>query len=154
MIAEDLGLITPDVLALRDQFNFPGMKVLQFAFGGENNPYLPHHFTPNCVVYTGTHDNDTTPGWYSALKAGERSKVKKYLPRIDEEPAWAMIRLAWSSVARDAIVPLQDVLGLGSEARMNTPGRAEGNWRWRANPRPADKDGLARLADLTRIYER
>lgn len=132
VIAEDLGVITPDVERLRDHFGLPGMKVLQFAFaGGPQDPYLPHNYDRNCVVYTGTHDNDTTLGWYRSAPAAERDLVRRYLACGDDEVVWRLIRLALSSTAEVAIVPLQDLLALGSEARMNTPGSATGNWSWR-----------------------
>jgi 4-alpha-glucanotransferase len=135
-IAEDLGVITPDVSALRDSFHIPGTRVLQFAFDGHpDNPYLPNNFAHNTVVYTGTHDNDTTRGWYEALPDWQRHNFWNYLGRPGgeaQEAARDLIRLAWSSPAALAIAPLQDVLNLGSDARMNVPGRADGNWRWRS----------------------
>ncbi len=132
VIAEDLGVITPDVEALRDAFGLPGMKVLQFAFGGNaNDPYLPHTYDRNCVVYSGTHDNDTTNGWYAKAPESERDRVRRYLARGDDNVAWDFVRLALASTADTAVVPLQDVIGLGSEGRMNTPGQAAGNWSWR-----------------------
>jgi len=134
-IAEDLGIITPDVVALRDQFQIPGTRVLQFAFDGHpDNPYLPENFGPNTVVYTGTHDNSTTRQWYEELDQVQRSRVwneLKHAPAGTSEAVSDLIRLAWSSVAGLAIAPLQDILHLGGESRMNVPGRAEGNWRWR-----------------------
>ncbi|MBV8133456.1 MAG: 4-alpha-glucanotransferase, partial [Alphaproteobacteria bacterium] len=134
-IAEDLGLITQDVTALRDQFRLPGMRVLQFAFDGKSdNPHLPRNYTPNTVVYTGTHDNPTTRGWFDELPAPQRRCLWDYLKRPageGREAASILINLAWSSVAALAIAPLQDLLNLGNDARMNLPGRAEGNWRWR-----------------------
>lgn len=132
VIAEDLGVITPDVEALRDANGLPGMKVLQFAFGADaSDPYLPHNYPHHCVVYTGTHDNDTTLGWYAKAPEVERDLVRRYLARDDANLAWDLVRLAQASVADMAIAPLQDALGLGSEARMNTPGTASGNWSWR-----------------------
>ena len=132
IIAEDLGVITPEVDALRQGNGLPGMKVLQFAFAGSaDDPYLPHNYEPHCVVYTGTHDNDTTRGWYETAPEVERDRVRRYLARDDENVAFDLVRLAAGSVADVAVFPLQDALGLGSEARMNTPGRAEGNWSWR-----------------------
>lgn len=133
IIAEDLGVITPEVEALRDTFNLPGMKILQFAFGaGDDNPYLPHNYQANCVVYTGTHDNDTTLGWFRSLAEAEREVVLQYLKCENlEEIHWDMVGLAFHSAAQMAIVPLQDLLGLGSEARMNTPSKGQGNWVWR-----------------------
>jgi 4-alpha-glucanotransferase len=132
IIAEDLGVITPDVEALRDTNALPGMQVLQFAFaGGSDDPYLPHNYRSNSVVYTGTHDNDTTTGWYAQAPEAERDFVRRYLARDDGNVAWELWRLASASVADTAVAPLQDLLGLGSEARMNTPGVAAGNWSWR-----------------------
>jgi 4-alpha-glucanotransferase len=134
-IVEDLGLITPDVYALRDQFHLPGTRVLQFAFDGHSdNPYLPHNYVANAVVYTGTHDNPTTRGWFEGLPDYQRENLWGYVKRPgggSSEAAAALMGLAWWSVAALAMAPLQDLLNLGKEARMNVPGRAEGNWRWR-----------------------
>jgi 4-alpha-glucanotransferase len=157
VVAEDLGIITPQVEALRRQFGFPGMKVLQFSFGGDaRNPYLPHNYTdPRHVVYTGTHDNDTILGWFRSLTPECREAVLRYLGQTESvDLHWDMIRLAWSSIALLAIVPLQDILGLGSEGRMNLPGQPEGNWHWRYLPEALTNDAGARLAELTRIYGR
>jgi 4-alpha-glucanotransferase len=133
LVAEDLGVITPEVEALRTEFGLPGMKVLQFAFDGSpENPYLPQHHGEQSVVYTGTHDNDTTVGWWATLEESTRERVRSLLPDRDEPMPWGLIRLAFSSTARLAVVPAQDLLGLGSEARMNTPGTDTGNWTWRA----------------------
>jgi 4-alpha-glucanotransferase len=152
-IAEDLGLITPDVLALRDQFQIPGTKVLQFAFEGRSdNPYLPDNYVANAVVYTGTHDNATTRGWYEELPDRQRRNLWSVLERPEgrtEEAAPALLELAWSSVAALAIAPLQDVLNLGAEARMNVPGRAEGNWGWRCTEEMVSAPAFGRLRDLT-----
>lgn len=154
-IAEDLGLITPEVDALREECGFPGMKVLQFAFSDDpDNLYLPHNYHDNCVVYTGTHDNDTTLGWLNAASEQERAAVRRYLGGSCEEPNWALIRLALMSVARIAIVPLQDILGIGSEGRMNTPGRAGGNWGWRFAQAMLTPELASRLAELTEISGR
>ena len=135
LVAEDLGVITPLVDDLRDKFSLPGMKVLQFAFGdNSNNPYLPHNYSQNSVVYTGTHDNDTTLGWYQHLDNYSRRRLHEYLacPQQNElDMPWVMIRLALSSVANLAIIPMQDILSLDSLHRMNTPGTMEDNWRWR-----------------------
>jgi 4-alpha-glucanotransferase len=135
-IAEDLGLITADVNALRDQFQIPGTRILQFAFDGtSDNPYLPNNYTSNAVVYTGTHDNPTTREWYEELPSNQRRNLWRYLnsPQIDSrEVAWDLMRLAWSSPAALVVAPLQDLLNLGAEDRMNVPGRAEGNWTWRS----------------------
>jgi 4-alpha-glucanotransferase len=152
-IAEDLGVITPDVTALRDQFRLPGMRVLQFAFDGKaDNPHLPDNYVPDIVVYTGTHDNATTRGWYEALSAMEQQSVWKRLGRsrgAAPEVAPAMLRLAWESVAALAIAPLQDLLNLGNEARMNVPGRADGNWRWRCTEEMLSTLAFEWLRDLT-----
>ena len=134
IIAEDLGLITPDVLALRDQFNLPGMRVLQFAFGdGDANHFLPHHYVANTVAYTGTHDNDTTIGWWPALPEHEKAFARQYLGIGDDGEAinWVMMRALSKSAASTVIFPMQDVLGLSSEHRMNFPGHPSGNWEWR-----------------------
>ncbi len=153
-IAEDLGVITPEVEELRDRFGLPGMKVLQFAFSDPASPYLPHNYTRNCVVYTGTHDNDTTLGWWDTLGRNERSFVHRYLGRKTRDVAWDMIRLAMSSVAEMAIVPLQDVLRLGSDARMNLPGTESGNWEWRYKPGALTSELREELRTLTRTYGR
>jgi 4-alpha-glucanotransferase len=156
IIAEDLGVITPEVEALRDQFQLPGMRILQFAFGGAvEDRFLPHNFeTPNTVIYTGTHDNDTTRGWYGALPEHQRDFVRRYLARDGHDIAWDMIRLAWSSVADYALAPLQDVLDMGTDARMNLPGRAAGNWGWRCTADQLNEGVLHRLRDLTEVYGR
>ncbi len=156
VIAEDLGLITGDVRALLAELAFPGMKVLQFAFGGgTDNPYLPHAYAdPNCVVYTGTHDNDTTRGWYAAASEDERRFVRAYTDSDGEDVTWKLIRLALGSVADSAVIPLQDVLDLGSQARMNTPGAALGNWQWRCTAEQLDPGVARRLAELTRLFGR
>jgi 4-alpha-glucanotransferase len=157
-IAEDLGLITPDVYALRDQFDMPGMRVLQFAFDGDTaNPHLPHHYIPNTVVYTATHDNATTRGWFEDLPDDQRQNLWNYLQRPagkSDEAAWELIRLAWSSVAALAIAPLQDVLNLGAEARMNVPGRAAGNWSWRCTEDMLSAPTFHWLQDLTKTSNR
>src|SRR5271157_1976747 len=157
-IAEDLGLITPDVRSLRDQFQVPGTRVLQFAFDGHaDNPYLPDNYVPNTVVYTGTHDNPTTREWYEELPDDQRQNVWNYLKstpgRSDEVPA-ALMRLAWRSVAALAIAPFQDLLRLGGEARMNLPGRAEGNWRWRCTEEMMSPMAFQWLQELTETSKR
>jgi 4-alpha-glucanotransferase len=155
IVVEDLGLITPDVIQLREQLGYPGMKVLQFAFGDNaSNPYLPHNYERNCVVYTGTHDNDTSRGWYATQPELVRHRVRVYLGRDGSDVAWDLIRLAWQSVAVLAVAPLQDVLNLGNEARMNFPGRAGGNWGWRVRPEQLELGVASRLAELTAIYGR
>ena len=166
IIAEDLGVITPDVVALREEFGFPGMRILQFGFGGDSkNIDLPHNYVPNVVAYTGTHDNDTTVGWFHSV-AGEgstrtaeqiereRKFCMDYLNTDGEEIQWDFIRGVLGSVANTAIVPLQDLLGLGTEARMNLPNSTEGNWAWRYKPGAlTDKIG-ARLKKLSELYGR
>jgi 4-alpha-glucanotransferase len=155
IIAEDLGMITPEVEALRAELGFPGMKVLQFAFSGDPlNSYLPHNFGRNYVVYTGTHDNDTSLGWINTAGDQERTALRQYLGGHAEELNWEMIRLAFMSVAHTAIIPLQDVLDIGSEGRMNTPGRASGNWGWRYSLDMLTTAACERLKTLTKIYGR
>jgi 4-alpha-glucanotransferase len=166
IIAEDLGVITPDVEALRDDFGFPGMRILQFAFGGDpQNHDLPHNYHQNVVVYTGTHDNDTTVGWFES-EAGtgstrdaaqierEREFCLKYLHSDGREIHWDFIRTVLASVADTAIVPLQDVLGLGNSARMNLPNSTSGNWAWRYKQGALTADIGPRLKELTRLYGR
>lgn len=151
LVAEDLGTITPDVRALLEDLGLPGMKVLQFAFYGEDT-YLPHRHVRNSVVYTGTHDNDTALGWWSGLTGEERERVREYLGSDGSAIEWDLIRAAYTSVAERAIVPVQDVFGLGSEARMNTPGEGAGSWSWRAREEdftPERAARLRRLAELT-----
>ena len=132
IIAEDLGVISADVVALREELGLPGMKVLQFAFDSDAlNPALPHHYTHDCVVYTGTHDNDTTIGWYTSRDEAIKHRVRAYTGTDGRDIHWTLMRLAMNSVADTAIVPLQDVLGLGSEARLNRPGNPDDNWTWR-----------------------
>jgi 4-alpha-glucanotransferase len=155
LIAEDLGLITPAVEALRDELGLPGMRVLQFAFGDTPaNPFLPHNYRRNTIAYTGTHDNDTTRGWYASLPEKQKDFVRRYLSRDGRDIAWDFLRLAWSSVAGAAVAPLPDVLDLGSEARMNQPGRPAGNWGWRLRDGVLTDAVLGRLADLTELYGR
>lgn len=156
IIAEDLGIITPDVERLRDDNGLPGMKVLQFAFaGGGSDPYLPHNYaSENCAVYTGTHDNDTTRGWYDGASEAEKDYIRRYLARDDSNIVWELIRLAYSSVARYAVVPLQDVLQLGTETRMNTPGEAAGNWGWRLGEGQLEPWLAPALAELVDLYNR
>jgi 4-alpha-glucanotransferase len=157
MIVEDLGEITPDVNELRDELGFPGMKVLQFAFGDDahdgvptgQNPYLPHGYTPNCAVYTGTHDNDTTVGWFASLGEFERASVLRYVGGDGSRIARDLTRLAFQSVATLAVIPLQDLLELDSMARMNVPGRPDMNWTWRYQEGMIRPEHTAWLADLT-----
>ncbi|MEG4343233.1 4-alpha-glucanotransferase [Microcoleus sp. A003_D6] len=156
IIAEDLGVITPEVEALRDRYEFPGMKILQFAFGaGPGDPFLPFNYDRNCVVYTGTHDNDTTVGWFNQLQNYERDEVLRYLGCIDPQGIhWSLIRMGWISVANLAIVPFQDLLGLGTDARMNFPGKAEGNWGWRYRPEALNWEVRDRFKTMTYISGR
>jgi len=158
IIAEDLGVVTPGVEALRDDFGLPGMKVLQFAFGGEwgEDPFLPHHHVHNCVVYTGTHDNNTTVGWWQSGEASEemREKMRDYIGHEVTEPNWDLIRLGMMSVAHTFVAPLQDVFGFGEDTRMNTPGRESGNWGWRFTPEWLQHPSRERLAAMTRLYSR
>jgi len=154
-IVEDLGLITPDVIALREELGLPGMKVLQFAFGdGPENPYLPHNHDRRCVAYPATHDNQTTIGWFQSRDERERAAVQRYIGRDGSDIAWDLIRVALCSVASSAVAPLQDVMRLGDEARMNTPGRATGNWGWRYLPHQLHAGLAAGLAELTATYGR
>ncbi len=167
IIAEDLGYITPEVIALREKFGFPGMRILQFAFGADPqaDEFKPYNFPANCVVYTGTHDNDTTIGWFTSEGAGESTRsqeevqeerefVLKYLGTDGKEINWDFIRLALSSVSRTALVPLQDVLGCDSEARMNVPARETGNWGWRFRAEDLRPEVRLRLKELTEVYGR
>ena len=167
IVAEDLGLITPDVEALRATLGFPGMSVLQFAFGSEGKPntFLPHTFPRERVVYTGTHDNDTTVGWWNAQAGDDSTRTAaqierehdfalRYLGADGREIHWSMMRAAFASVADTALVPMQDILGLGSEARMNLPGRQSDNWRFRFTWEQLTPDIIQRLRELTSLYER
>jgi len=155
IIAEDLGEITPDVIALRDQFGLPGMKILQFAFAADpDDLFLPHNYVRNCVAYTGTHDNDTSLGWYLSAPEKERDLARRYLARSGEDISWDLIRAVWSSVAVFALAPLQDFLKLGSEARMNYPGRAGGNWAWRFEAHVLDDALKARIKETNFLYSR
>lgn len=148
LVAEDLGIITPEVEALRDAFEIPGMKILQFAFeGGADNPYLPCHHPENSVVYTGTHDNDTTRGWFEGLSEGLRAHVYAVLGNPDLPMPDALIRAALESKARLAMIPMQDVLGLGQGSRMNTPGTTEGNWGWRLEKEALSASRIETLKD-------
>src|SRR5262249_22440719 len=167
LIAEDLGLVTPAVKALRDRFELPGIKLLQFAFGTDPSApdFLPHVYPRRAVVYTGTHDNDTTVGWFNEKPGAgstrtpadvekERATALGYLGSDGRAIHWDMIRMTLLSVADVAIVPAQDLLGLGTESRMNLPARADGNWEWRARPGALDGRLAERLGSLTRTYGR
>jgi 4-alpha-glucanotransferase len=153
LVAEDLGFITQEVHELRKSIDVPGMKILQFAFAKVNSPHLPHCYDPMTVVYTGTHDNDTARGWFATATSDERRLAQMYLGINGEGPVeWAMIRAAFTSVAQTAIVPLQDILGLGSEGRMNRPGDGEENWTWRCRPdalTSAHAERVRTLAEIT-----
>lgn len=167
IIAENLGVITPEVEALRKRYGFPGMAILQFAFGTDPQApsFQPHNYNRDLVVYTGTHDNDTTIGWWTSAGIGDSTRTQKeieeerqfalkYLGTDGREINWTFIRTVLASVADIAIIPLQDVLGLGSEARMNLPARPSGNWRWRYRPEMLTEEIQDRLGELTRIYDR
>ena len=158
LIPEDLGMIGADVYALRDQFGLPGMRVLQFAFdGNSDNPHLPETFVANSVVYTGTHDNPTTRGWFEGLSEDQRAQVWNYLQQRQirsTELAHGLMELAWLSKAKLAVAPLQDLLNLGSEARMNVPGHSDGNWRWRCTPEMFSDPAFEWLGNLTRDAKR
>lgn len=154
-VAEDLGVVTPEVEYLRDSFRLPGMKILQYAFGGDpRDSYLPHNYVRNCVAYTGTHDNETAVGWYKSAAKNQRALCRKYLDSNGRDVNWDMIRGIWSSVADTAIVPMQDVLGLGNEARMNTPAGGGPNWQWRLKDGEAGDNIADRLRAMTEIYGR
>ena len=166
ILAEDLGVITPDVEELRDRFGFPGMRILQFAFGGDaRNLDLPHNYIKNCCVYTGTHDNDTTAGWFNSTagkgSSRDAAQIKKerefcveYLKSDGSEIHWDFIRAVLASVADTAIVPMQDLLGLGNDARMNLPASDSGNWHWRAEINDFSENIAKRLLKLTKVYGR
>jgi 4-alpha-glucanotransferase len=155
IIAEDLGFVTPEVLALRDRFGLPGMKILQFAFDKDaSHPFLPHNYPTNCVVYTGTHDNDTSRGWYASASEKQRHFARSYLGCDGVDFAWSLIRAGMASVADTFIAPLQDVLDLGPEARMNLPGRPGGNWGWRFQREQLTSAERDRLGELTKTFGR
>ena len=155
IMAEDLGVITPAVEKLRDDFGFPGMKVLQFAWSDPANPFLPHNHPVNCIVYTGTHDNNTTRGWWEQeVDSGTRAFVSDYLGHEIQDIVWAMARAGMRSAGRVFIMPMQDVLRLGAAARMNTPGKRAGNWTWRMPPDALDHKTSHTLLQITRLYQR
>ncbi|MBP7227963.1 MAG: 4-alpha-glucanotransferase [Longilinea sp.] len=155
IIAEDLGKITPDVEALRDDFCLPGMKIFQFAFSSDSDdPFLPHNYPSNCVAYTGTHDNDTALGWYLTAPEHERDFCRRYLARSGDDISWDMIRAVWSSVAVFAIAPLQDLLSLDSSGRMNFPGRPSGNWTWRMTADVLTPALARRMYETNQLYSR
>lgn len=148
MVAEDLGLITPDVIELLEAFQLPGMKVLQFAFSGPENPFLPHNYVPNCVAYTGTHDNDTAMGWFASAPEKEKDFALRYLGVDGHDFAWDLIRGVWKSVAVFAVAPMQDVLSCDGSARMNFPSRLGGNWEWRMHEEDLRDDLAEGLRNL------
>ena len=155
IIAEDLGVITQGVTALRDGFKLPGMKILQFAFADDaDDPFLPHNYTENCFAYTGTHDNDTTTGWYEKASDSEKDFCRRYLSVPGNDIAWSMMRAIWRSVSNFVLAPMQDLLSLGSDARMNLPGSASGNWTWRMPSQAINPDLKNRLYELNLLYGR
>jgi 4-alpha-glucanotransferase len=155
IIAEDLGVITPDVVELREYFGMPGMKILQFAFdSGEENDFMPHTYDKNCIVYTGTHDNDTTLGQFNSSSDSDKKLMTEYFNVDHSDPAWSFINLAWSTVGNVAIAPLQDILRLGTVARMNFPGRASGYWRWRYTKNLLTRAHSEGLLKITKLYGR
>jgi 4-alpha-glucanotransferase len=155
IIAEDLGVITKEVIQMRDDFNLPGMKILQFAFAADpDDDFLPHNYTEHCVAYTGTHDNNTTRGWYEAAPEREKDFCRRYLARSGQDIAWAMIRVLWRSTAAWVLAPMQDFLSLGNWARMNYPGNPSGNWDWRMHPDAINESLIRRLYDTNYLYGR
>ena len=155
ILAEDLGEITPDVVELRDSLGLPGMKIMQFAFSTDaDDPFLPHNYSKNCVVYTGTHDNDTTLGWYRSAPEIERDFCRRYLARSGDDISWDLIRAAWSSTAMFAVAPLQDFLCLGTESRMNYPGKPAGNWGWRFLSGDLTDWLASRIKETNTLYSR
>jgi len=155
LVAEDLGIITPEVDQLRRQFALPGMKVLQFAFDGdEGNHHLPHNHSEDMVVYTGTHDNDTTVSWYNDAPDHSKRLLCEYLECGDHDMPWPLMRSAMMSVAKTAIFPMQDVLGLGVGHRMNLPGTVDGNWQWRFDWSQVNSGLAGRMRELTARYSR
>ncbi len=154
IIAEDLGLVTPDVIELLKAFDLPNMKVLQFAFSGPDNPFLPHLYVQNCVAYTGTHDNDTARGWYESAQPYEREFAQRYFRVDGSDFAWDLIRGVWASVANLAVTPMQDILNLGNEARMNYPSRLGGNWSWRMSEHDMNDELAGKLRELNWLYAR
>lgn len=164
IIAEDLGFLTPSVLKLVEDTGFPGMKVLEFAFeAGKDSEYLPHNYVENCVVYTGTHDNDTAQGWFGTLSPADREMVLEYMNGPDactnakeenQKIHWDFIRLALASVARLAVIPVQDYLGLGSEARINIPSTLGKNWKWRMKKGQLDETVIRKARKMAELYGR
>jgi 4-alpha-glucanotransferase len=155
VIVEDLGAVTPAVEAIREECGFPGMRILQNAFGGDAwNRDLPHNYIQHCVAYTGTHDNDTARGWFKNAPKNVRHHLRKYLNSNGRDVHWDMMRAVWSSIADTAITPAQDILGLGSEARMNTPATVDGNWKWQLGDGQLDDELAGRLREMTELFGR
>lgn len=155
IIAEDLGVITPDVIALREAFHLPGMKILQFAFaGGPKDSFLPHNYPVRCVAYTGTHDNDTVLGWYERVEEREKDFYRRYLNRDGSQVSWDLIRACWASVAQFTLAPMQDFLELGNEARMNYPGNPSGNWSWRMKHTDLSAELKNKIREINYVYDR
>jgi 4-alpha-glucanotransferase len=159
IIAEDLGVITPDVREVINKFGFPGMKVLLFAFGEDlsTNPYAPHNHIKNCVIYTGTHDNNTITGWYKTeLSPEDKRRISEYIGKevSGKTIHWEIVRLAMMSVADMVIIPMQDILGLGEKDRMNLPASLKGNWEWRLTPQQLSPSLITKLREITMIYGR
>jgi 4-alpha-glucanotransferase len=159
IIAEDLGFITPDVREIMNLFGFPGMRVLLFAFGEDlpTNPYAPHNYINKCVVYTGTHDNNTIRGWFKREASPEdKKRLFEYIGRkvTEKDVHWELIKLAMRSVAEMVIIPMQDILGLGEKARMNLPASSNGNWEWRLTPEQLSPSLIRKLSEMIRIYGR
>ncbi len=155
IIAEDLGVITPDVVELREKYNLPGMRIFQFGFESDpQDPFLPHHYPTNCVVYTGTHDNDTARGWFERVSEKNKAFFRAYMDRDGSNVSWDMIRGVWSSVAVFSLAPMQDFLSLGNEARMNYPGNPSGNWMWRMPAKAQTPELQAKIKQINYLYSR
>ena len=155
IIAEDLGDLNDEVIALRNELKLPGMKILQFAFDDSSNDYLPHNYdSDNYVVYTGTHDNDTTIGWYSEQSDKDKDYIRRYMNVSGDSINWDLIRLAMSSSAKYCIIPIQDIIGLDSNARMNTPGVADGNWQFRFNESDLTENMAETLKYFCKLFNR
>lgn len=155
LVAEDLGIITDEVTALREKYGMPGMKILQFAFGDDaNNPYLPHNHTVDSVSYTGTHDNNTTQGWFNEINDHTKSRVRSYLGETDETMPWLLIRASLASVSQLSVIPMQDILALDEQHRMNVPGTTEGNWSWKFDWNMIDDNAASSIKYLNDLYGR
>ncbi len=156
VIAEDLGFLTKSVINLVKKTGYPGMKILQFAFDSrEESDYLPHNYVPNSIVYTGTHDNDTTLGWYEKLNRKDKAFARKYLNiKSNRDVQWEFIRAAMASVSDTCVIPMQDYLGLGTEARTNMPSTLGTNWKWRMLPGQFTSELAARILEMSKLYGR